>query len=57
MNSSCRDSVSASNMKKIDEELMIFDRFVDTDSHCGIIWKETVKFKTIFYFDEKSVGY
>ena len=36
MNSSCRDPASASNTKKINEELIIFDRFIDIESKCEI---------------------
>ena len=32
MSFSCRDLVSASNMKKNNEELIIFDRFIDIES-------------------------
>ena len=41
MNFSCRDPVSASNMKKNNEELIIFDRFIDIESKCEIhkYWK------------------
>ena len=48
------DTVSASRMKKIGEELMIFDRFVHIDSRHEIIQWKTVKSLTL---NENLISY
>ena len=44
MRFSCRDPVAVASMKKIDEKLMVFDAFIDTQSQTKILGTSRTEF-------------